>query len=121
MFCRYIGGVPGRFCLGPCSADQRQYEAVRIFEWQHGLAKTLFQCFMRDAHFDKAMCPITDRTRRDTERRFLRKPDASAAGHSVFPRKEREDGAGMAFGVAVVEVIRSRVVEIHGFLDEAQP
>src|SRR5260370_3568417 len=115
MFGGYIAGVPSRFCLGRCSADQRQYEAVRIFEWQHGLAKPLFQCLVRDALFNKAMGPITDRTRRHTERRFLRKPHSSAAGRGVFPRKEREDSAGMAFGVTVV--IRTPVVEIHGFLD----
>src|SRR6516164_6861172 len=33
LFRGYIAGVPGRFRLGPCNADQRQYEAVRIFEW----------------------------------------------------------------------------------------
>jgi hypothetical protein len=27
----------------------------------------------------------------------------------------------MAFGVAVVEVICTRIVEVHGFFDEAQP
>jgi hypothetical protein len=50
----------------------------------------------------------------------LGKPHASAAGSGVFPRKEREDGAGMANGVTVIEVIRTRVIEIHGFLDKAQ-
>src|SRR5260370_42595713 len=28
MFCRYIGGGPARSCLGPPSADKRQYQAV---------------------------------------------------------------------------------------------
>src|SRR6516165_477018 len=121
MFRVYITGVPGRFDLGPCGANQRQYEAVRVFEWQHGLAKTLFQCVMRDAHFNEAMCPVAYRTRGDTERRFLRKPHSSATGRGVFPRKEREDSAGMTFGVAVVKVICTGVVEVHGFLDEAQP
>src|SRR5262245_39665009 len=121
MFRGYITGVPGRFCLGPCGANQRQYEAVRVFEWQYGFAKTLFQCFVRDAHFNEAMCPVADRTGRDTKRRFSRKPHASATGRGVFPRKESEDSARMAFGVAVVEVICTGVVEVHGFLDEAQP
>ena len=76
---------------------------------------------MRDAHFNEAMCPMAYRTRRDTERRFLRKPHASTAGRGVFPRKECEDSARMASRVAVVEVICTRVVEVHGFLDEALP
>src|SRR5262249_62052946 len=121
MFRGTIPGVPVRFSLGPYRANQRQYEAVRVFEWQHGLAKTLFQCLVRDAHFNEAMCPIAYRTRGDTKRRFLRKPHASATGRGVFPRKESEDSARMAFGVAVVEVICTGVVEVHGFLDEAQP
>src|SRR5262249_27754828 len=63
---------------------------------------------------------ITNRTRRHAKRRFLREPDARATRLGMFPRKERENRAGMAFGVTVVEVIRTRVVEIHRFLDKAQ-
>ena len=61
MFRGYISGVPGRFCA--CGANQRQYEAVRVFEWQHGLAKKFFQGVVSDALLNEAMGPITNRTR----------------------------------------------------------
>src|SRR5262245_52806018 len=39
----------------------------------------------------------------------------------MLPREEGEDGAGMALLVAVVEVVRARVIEIDGLLHEAEP
>src|SRR5262245_3992844 len=39
----------------------------------------------------------------------------------MLPREEGEDGAGMALLVAVVEVVRARVIEIDGLLQEAEP
>ena len=45
---------------------------------------------------------------------------AGATAAETGPREEREDRAGRADAVTVVEVIGGRVVEVHGALDQAQ-
>jgi hypothetical protein len=42
-------------------------------------------------------------------------------GFGVLPREECKDSAGMAGFIAIVEVVGAGIVEVDGFLDEAQP
>jgi hypothetical protein len=44
-----------------------------------------------------------------------------AAALSAGPREERQNSAGPAMSIAIVEVIGFRIVEINRYLDQAQP
>src|SRR4029077_19155309 len=74
-----------------------------------------------NAVLDEPVRPIADRARRDAKRRLLGEADAAAPGRRMLPGKERQDGAGVADPVAIIEMIGAGIVEVHRLLDEAQP
>ena len=76
---------------------------------------------MGDALFDEAMGPVADRRFGDAKDGLLSFADPEAPGRYAVSGKEGQDRAGSSPLVAVVEVIGSGIVEIHGFFDEAQP
>src|SRR5271169_6580862 len=121
VFSRNVAIAPTSFVLGAGDRDQGEAHPVRIGERQNGFAEALFERFVGDTLLDEAVGPIADRARGNPEGSLLGLTDASAAGRCAFPREEGEDGAGMAGFVAVIEVIGTRIVEIDGLLDEAEP
>src|ERR1041385_5287615 len=66
------------------------------------------------------MRPVADRACRNAERRLLRLADAEMPGRCVLPGKEREDRAGLALLVAVIEVIGAGIVEVDGLFHQPQ-
>ena len=97
VFGRNVAGLlQAGLALRAGDANQREVHAVRIGERKHGLAEALLRRGVGDAVLDEAMGPVADRAFRDAKCRLLRLTDAAAARRGVLPRKERENGAGMA-------------------------
>ena len=114
-------GAPGRLGFGAGHADQRETHAVRIGKRQHRVAEALFRRLVRDAVFDETVRPIADGARRHAECGLLCQADAAASRRRVLPGKERQDGAGMADLVAIIEMVGAGIVEVYRLLDETQP
>ena len=76
--------------------------------------------FVRNALLDKPMRPVANRALRNPKTRLVNQPHPAASRRRVPPRKERENGAGVADVIAVIEMIGAEIVEIHCLLDEAQ-
>src|ERR1700685_1213107 len=116
-----VGGAPCRRSFGAGDADQGQAHAVGIGEGQHGPPEAFFRRLGVYAVLDQPVRPIGDCAFGHAKCRLLRQADAATPRRRMLPRKEREDGAGMADPVAIIEMIGAGIVEVHRLLDEAQP
>src|SRR5277367_2957746 len=104
--------APPRLIRGIRHANEREAHAIRIGEGQHAFAEPSLQGLMRHPLLDEAVGPIAQRLRRNTEGSLLRLTHSAATLSSLLPQEERKDRARPAGLVAVIEVIRRRVVEI---------
>src|ERR1700736_3479873 len=75
---------------------------------------------MRDTLLDKPVRPVPDRACGDAKRRLLRQARPRTSRCRVLPRKEGENGAGMASLITIVEMIGAGIVEVQRLLNEAQ-
>ena len=76
---------------------------------------------MFNAGLDEPLRPVADRAQGHAERSLLGLANADPAGRDMLPGKERQDRAGPARLVPIVEVVGARIVEVHGLLDQPQP
>ena len=120
VFRGHAAGAPPGFGLDALDAAQRQPGPVLILERDRCCAEAFDGRIVGDALLDQALGPVADRAFRDAEDRFLRLPDPEPARRGALPCEEGQDRARMASGIAVIEVIGAGIVEIDGFLDQAQ-
>jgi hypothetical protein len=73
-----------------------------------------------DAALHEALQPVAQRLARDGERRRAGLAGAMATAWRTRPSKERQNAAGRAQGVAVIEVVAAGIVEVDGELDQSQ-
>src|SRR3954454_24044958 len=92
--------------------SQGEPHPIRVLEREYGFAKALLDRFVRNPPLDKAVRPIADRALRDPEHGLLRLAHADPTRGDMLPGEERQDGSGPARLIAVVEVIRTRIVEV---------
>src|SRR5215213_4060040 len=112
VFDRHARAGPGRLVVRAGHAHQSERQAIRVLEGEDGLAEAPDESLVFNAGLDEPLRPVPDRTLRDVERGLLRLADADPAGRDVLPGEERQDRAGPARLIAVVEVIRAGIVEV---------
>ena len=118
VFGRYRGRRPAFDVGGRRRADELQGDAVRIVERQHLLIET-GRTLERHVVFGQALGPEGERVRGHCQADLHRGTGAVAPGRGPREGKERQRRPGRADGVAVVQMISARIVEIDGLLDEA--
>src|SRR3954447_18100709 len=75
---------------------------------------------MNNALLNEAVRPIADRTLRDPEHGLLRLAHSDPTRGHMLPGEERQDRAGLARLIAIVEAVGARIIEVDGLLDQPQ-
>jgi hypothetical protein len=111
---------PGQLVGDGGRRDESEAHPVGVLEGQHRLAEALLGLFVRHALVDEAVGPEADRAFWHAKGRLLRETDTEPSRRDVRPGEERQDCAGAAGLVGVVQVIGAGVVEIDGLFHETK-
>src|SRR5690606_16783610 len=119
------GVLPGDAAEGPGALrpfrplDDFVLEAVPIAEAQYLLAET---CLDLKRHIEglEPVLPQAEGAFRNGVDRISYLPPADGSLPARGIREERDGRAGAAYVIAEVQMVRSRIVEVHGTLDETQ-
>src|SRR5487761_1853253 len=100
---------------------QFQLQTIRIDESQNVLVEALAGPVRRHPRGEQSWLPIVLRGFGDAERSHLHLSHARAASAGHRPGEEGENAPWRSKFVAKIEVIRTRIVEVYGSLDQPQP
>src|SRR3954453_5908284 len=100
--------------------DQFQFEPVGIGEREHFFSEAHRGSGEIDVRLGQLLYPGADRFPWDRERSDGHLAVPVAASPNTGPWKECQNRSGPALGIAVIKVIRTRIIEIHGLLDETE-
>ncbi len=121
MFGGDRGGVPRISGITPRMSHESELKAVRVTKQQDVLVVPVDHPPRRHAHVLQVPLPPAEGVLRHRERRHGRLADTDTTARRVPPGKERQQRAGRTGLVPVVEVVGTRIVEVHGGLHEPEP
>src|SRR6478672_7851863 len=90
-----------------------------IDEWKRAITEARDDLLDLRAVLFQSRAPPGEASARHLEADFYREPVPHARRGHVRPRKEREIGSRMSFGIRVEEMVGTRIVLVDAPLDEA--